>query len=50
MELKQEIGFEECLEYIRGAPFRLILSFVRVPMCCLRRWIGMQRGWVTGVS
>ena len=35
-ELKREIWFEEYLEYVKGAPSTLFLSFVRVPMGCLR--------------
>ena len=42
-ELKPEIGFEEYLEYVNGAPSRLFLSFVRTPMGCLRSCEGMVR-------
>ena len=39
-KLKQEMGFVECLEYVKGAPSRLFLSFVGVPMGCLSSWVG----------
>ena len=50
-ELKREIGFEEYLEYVKGAPSRLFLKFRSGThaMGCLRSWLGI-RGWVTGVS
>ena len=40
-ELKQEVGPEECLEFVKGAPSRLFLNFVQVPMGRLRNWVGM---------
>ena len=41
--MKQEVGFEEYLEHINGAPSKLFLSFVQVPMGFLKRWVGTQR-------
>ena len=42
--MKWEIGFEEYLEYVEGAPSRFFKSFVWVPIGCLRSWLGMLRG------
>ena len=41
-ELKQEIGSEEYLEHVKGAPSRLFLGCIQVPIRCLRSWIGMH--------
>ena len=44
-ELKQEIGFEEYLEYIKGARSKLFSKFrLGIPMGCLSNWVGMIRG------
>ena len=40
-ELKWEVGPEEYLEFVKGVPYRLFFNFVRVPMRCLRNWLGM---------
>ena len=44
-ELKREVGFEEYLEYVKGAASRLLFFyFVRVLMVCLRSWAGTPIG------
>ena len=42
-ELKWKIGFEKCLEFVKWAPSRLLLSLVQLPMSCLRSWVGILR-------
>ena len=40
----KEVGFEECLQYVKGADARLFLKFVHIPMGFLRSWVGMLVG------
>ena len=49
-EVKGEFGFEQYLKHVKGASCRLFLSFSRVPMGCLKSWVGMLGGRVTGMS
>ena len=49
-ELKQEIGFEEYLEYVKGAPSRLFLKFRSGTHGLFEELGRYEKGWVTGVS
>ena len=42
-ELKQEVGFEEYSQYVKGAPIRLFFTLCLGTMDCLRSWVGMLR-------
>ena len=41
--MKQEVGFEEYLEYINEALLDYFLSFVQVLMGFLKSWVGTRR-------
>ena len=43
-ELKWEVGFDEYLELVGGASFRLLLSSVQVCMAFLKSSVGMLKG------
>ena len=39
-----EVGVEECLEFVKGASQIVFKIFVQVPMGFLRSWIGILAG------